>query len=441
MRVNRGYRFKLDPTPAQKARFAHFAGVCRLVYNLALEQRRDFHRQFRASTGKRISFASQCRELTALRASFEWIADVSQTCQQQVLRDLDQAYQRFFDGISGYPTPRKKGINEAFRFQAREVTFRRLNRSWGVVRLPKIGEVRFRWTREVAGLVKNVTVSLDPLGWHVSFATESKAEIDRRDLPAIGVDRGVARALAFSDGRFADMPRDSLERLKLKARHHAQAISRARCGSKRRQAAKRRLAAAKARAGRIRRHFNHVQSHRLAQSFSVVCIEALRTKSMTATARGSTAEPGSQVRQKAGLNRSILEVGWHQFEQFLTYKLVAAGGELRKVDPRHTSTTCSRCGVNDKQHRKSQAVYECDDCGMALNADTNAALNILWAGTRPALTRGTGPWLEEARISSAASRSGRQEIPPRNGWEDVNAAEAEKTMSRAALSPKKEQSA
>ena len=403
MKITRGYRYKLDPTPAQARLFTHFAGVCRLVYNLALEQRRDFHRQFRAATGKHISYGAQAAELTVLRASFDWIAAVCQTCQQQALRDLDQAYQRFFDGIASYPTPRKKGANEAFRFQGREITWRRVNRSWGLVKLPKIGEVRFHWTRDIPGLVKNVTVSLDPLGWHVSFSTEAEIAGDRRVLPAIGVDRGVTRALAFSDGGFADLSRAKLNRLDRKARRHAQAVARAKRGSKRMLAAKRRLAAVKAHAGRIRRHFNHVQSYRLAQSFSIVCVEDLQTRNMTTSARGTIEEPGSMVLQKAGLNRSILEVGWHQFEQFLTYKLVAAGGELRKVDPRHTSTTCSCCGVNDREHRKSQAVYECASCGAVLNADTNAARNILRAGTRPAPTHGraTSPRKRESRLRAA----------------------------------------
>ena len=112
---------------------------------------------------------------------------------------------------------------------------------------------------------------------------------------------------------------------------------------------------------------------------------------------------GSRVRQKAGLNRSILEIGWGQFETFLTYKLMAAGGELRKVSPHHTSTTCSCCGLNDKTHRKSQAVYECSGCGSVMNADTNAARNILLAGTRPALPTGklSSPPKRESRLEAA----------------------------------------
>ncbi|MBY3157272.1 transposase [Rhizobium laguerreae] len=88
--------------------------------------------------------------------------------------------------------------------------------------------------------------------------------------------------------------------------------------------------------------------------------------------------------RQANLKVVVLEIGWYQFHQFLAYKMAAAGGEIRLVSAAHTSTTCSCCGTNDKTNRKSQAVYECADCGSAMNADTNAAVNILLAGTRPA---------------------------------------------------------
>ncbi len=103
--------------------FRQFAGVCRLVYNLALEQRRDWWRSYERETGSKLNFVfvAQARELTTLRAEFDWIAAVSQTCQQQALRDLDQAFASFFAGRARYPTPRKKGINDSFRFQGREV--------------------------------------------------------------------------------------------------------------------------------------------------------------------------------------------------------------------------------------------------------------------------------------------------------------------------------
>tara|TARA_B110000008_G_scaffold271019_1_gene301951 strand:- start:471 stop:836 length:366 start_codon:yes stop_codon:yes gene_type:complete len=111
--INRGYRFKLHPTEKQATLFMQFAGVCRLVYNLAFEQRREHWRNFQARTGKNISYPSQARELTMLRAEYDWIAAVHVTPLQQSLRDLDRAYQNFFKGIAKYPSPRKKRLNDA----------------------------------------------------------------------------------------------------------------------------------------------------------------------------------------------------------------------------------------------------------------------------------------------------------------------------------------
>ena len=120
--ILRGFRYKLAPTAEQETLFRQFAGVCRLIYNLALEQRRDWWRHYERETGAKLNYVAQARQLTALRAEFDWIAAVSQTCQQQALRDLDQAFASFFAGRARYPTPRKRGINDSFRFQGREVS-------------------------------------------------------------------------------------------------------------------------------------------------------------------------------------------------------------------------------------------------------------------------------------------------------------------------------
>lgn len=383
--IQRGYRYLLKPTAEQEVLFGQFAGVCRLIYNLALEQRRDFWRTFKARTGNSISYPSQARELTALRAEYDWIAAVSQTCQQQALRDLDSAFANFFKGIARYPTPRRKGINDTFRFQGRECSVERLNRNWGRIRLPKIGWVRFRWTRTVEGRLLNATISQDALGWHISLACEIEHAAQINDNPSVGMDRGVVHALALSDGTFADMPMERLRLLDRRARKQARALARCKRTSNRRKAARARVSATKARIARIRKHFNHVQSCRIAKAYSTVVVEDLKTANMTASAKGTVEQPGRNVRAKAGLNRAILEQGWHQFATFLSYKLEANGGFLVSIPAAYTSRTCSGCGSVSKHHRKSQAVFECVDCGHSANADTNAAINILRAGTRPSV--------------------------------------------------------
>lgn len=380
----RGFRYRLDPTEEQDQAFRQFAGVCRLVYNLALEQRGEWWRQYRRHTGQNLNYIAQCRELTALRAEFDWISAVLQTCEQHALRDLDKTFSNFFAGRSQYPTPRKKGVNDAFRVRGREIEVRPLNANWSAVRLPKIGWVRFRDTRPMRGVCKNATVSLDPLGWHISFACEFEDDSPIELAEAVGIDRGVANTVALSTGDLASVSVESLRALDRRCRKAQQAANRRKRGSVRYAKVRKRAAACRAKAARVRKDWNHKATTRLAANFGTVCIEALKTRNMTASARGTVEDPGRNVRQKAGLNRSILEHGWFQFEVYLSYKLAAAGGRLVKVDPRNTSRTCNECGSIDARSRENQARFKCVECDHEAHADVNAAKNILRAGTRPA---------------------------------------------------------
>lgn len=127
---------------------------------------------------------------------------------------------------------------------------------------------------------------------------------------------------------------------------------------------------------RARAHVAHVLSRRLARTAGLVAIEELRIRSMTAFAAGTAEAPGRNVRQKSGLNRSILNVGWHMFERVLSYKMEEYGGVLVKVKPHHMSQECAKCHHVDANSRESQAVFVCVACGETANADVNAACVI-----------------------------------------------------------------
>jgi putative transposase len=405
--IQRGYRYKLHPTDAQEELFSQFAGVCRLIYNIAFEQRREHWRQYLRTSGKNISYVSQARELTALRAEYDWIGAVSQTCQQQALRDLDRAYQNWFKGIARYPSPRKRGCNDTFRFQGREVQTRKLNAKWSEVRLPKIGWVRYRNTRPLVGKVNNATISLSSNGWHISFSLAIEHTIAGSDLPSVGVDRGVANTLALSSGERMSVPA-SLTAIERRHRRAQRVLSRRKRGSKRYAKARRRVAALSARRARIRKDWHHKASLDLAKRFGTVVLEALNTKGMTASAKGTVTEPGHMVRQKAGLNRSILNQGWHIFETLLSYKLNERGGHMCKVPAHHTSQTCSKCGAVDRESRENQSTFRCRNCGHQMNADHNAALNILRRNTA-SMDMEEGHWL-----SCEVSTKTGQMTPPKN---------------------------
>lgn len=352
----------------------HHVGVCRLVYNLALEQRRTWGR------AHRINLARQCRDLTKLRAEYDWVAAVHVTAQQQALRDLDRAFTDFFSGRKHYPSPRKRGANDSFRIHGREARIRQINNKWSAVRLPKIGWVKFRKTRPVLGTINNATVSLDALGWHISFACEIEHTVLANTAPSVGVDRGVATTLMLSSGEAFSVPA-SLEAIERRHRSAQRVVARRKKGSKRRLKAAQRCARLSAKRARIRRDWHHKVSRNLADRFGVVVMEDLRITNMTASAKGTIEQPGRNVRQKAGLNRSILNQGWGSFATILGYKLEERGGTLVTVDPAYTSQSCSDCGTVDRESRKSQAAFHCRHCGFRAHADHNAAINILRRNT------------------------------------------------------------
>src|SRR5215213_127992 len=169
----------------------------------------------------------------------------------------------------------------------------------------------------------------------------------------------------------------SLARIEAAKRQAQRVLSRRKRGSKRYARQRRRIARLQARAGRIRCDFHHRAARDIARRFGVAALEDLRIKTMTASASGSGSEPGRMVRQKAGLNRSILNQGWGAFDRILAYKMEERGGRIVKIDPAFTSLICSACGVVDARSRKSQAAFECIACGHRDNADRNAAKNIL----------------------------------------------------------------
>lgn len=365
----RGRIYLLKPTEAQASLFRQYAGVCRLIYNAALEQRS------RWGKSHKLNAVTVSRELKDVRAAFKWVGDVSYTAQSQALRDLDKAFQNFFSGRASFPTPRRKGVNENFRFVGGEVSTRKINRRWSEVKLPKIGWVRYRDTRPIKGKICNATIRLTPLGWHISFAV-------RMELPAgtpldsvVGIDRGVEVPVMLDTGEAHYLP-ETLAKIERRKRRAQKTMSRRKRGSKRYARARKRVASISAKAARVRNHWQHKLTTSIANRFGVVVLENLKTKNMTKSAKGTAEEPGKNVAQKSGLNRSILNVGWFGLETKLAYKLAERGGELALVDPSYTSQTCPACGCINSDNRKSQALFVCVDCGHEANADQNAAINI-----------------------------------------------------------------
>ena len=225
------------------------------------------------------------------------------------------------------------------------------------------------------------------------FVNEPLPVTDTHTGAVVGIDMGVANTFTTSDGETAHIPTESpstqqryLELERKLARQDrtngakADGDKSAKYRSNRRTKTVSEMARIKGHEARRREDWQHKQTTRLVREYDVIALEDLNVEGMTKSARGTKEKPGKRVRQKAGLNRSILEQNWGRFQEMLEYKTQLADKILVPVNPAFTSQQCSQCGHTSAQNRESQAIFECVECGHKQNADVNAAQNILIKG-------------------------------------------------------------
>ena len=381
------YKFRIEPTGEQQRKLRQFAGACRCVFNeaLTLQQRN------REDGGKYIGYVAMAKQLTAWRNGAllpsgrlaPWLKVAPVHPLQHALKDLDRAYQNFFEKRADFPRFKKRGLHDSFRFPDSKQF--KLDQGNNRIFLPKLGWLRYRNSRQVLGTLKNVTVSLSAGHWYVSIQTEREVAVPLHAAPlAVGIDLGVVRFATLWDGERETV----LEPLNTFARHQHR-LAKAQRQMARKTKHSRNWLKAKARVQRIQRQianaradYLHKATTAISKSHALVIVEDLQVASMTRSASGTAEQPGSRVRQKAGLNRSILDQGWGEFARQLDYKTAWEGGWLEAVPPHRTSQECPACGFTHADNRQSQAVFLCLACRHRENADTVAAKNIRERGLK-----------------------------------------------------------
>jgi putative transposase len=383
--VRRCYVYKLKPTLVQTARLQRYLDVLREVYNAALEQRIV---AFRIS-GRALSRFTQAGEIKQLRA-----AGLLDGCHvhpvQDALRRLDLAYRAFFRRCKqgarrkGFPRFRSSRHWRSFTFQEWGNGVR-LDEQRRRLRISGVGAVRVRLHRPLEGKPKACTVVKKPDGWYAHIACELPeatplASTSPNNRAAL--DLGVEALATLHTGERIANPRH-LRRAARKLWAEQRALARKRKGSRRRAKQRQRVAKAYLKLARARRDYLHKQSRMLAERYRFIAVEDLSVTAMVRSAKGTVAHPGSRIRQKAGLNRSILDAAWGELLKLLEYKLAERGGRLVPVSKAGTSQACSGCGALVPKPL-SQRSHECPHCGLSIHRDHNAALNIYnraWAAS------------------------------------------------------------
>ncbi|MFE5406799.1 RNA-guided endonuclease InsQ/TnpB family protein [Streptomyces sp. NPDC056580] len=371
------YSFRLYPSAGQRMALARAFGCARVVYNDALRARETARSEGLAfpKTGDLSKQFITDAKRTPERA---WLGEVSAVVLQQSLRDLDAAYRNFFDALKG-KRPRVGAPRYKSRRDSRQAVRFTANARWsitagGKLRLPKIGDVRVRWSRTLPSTPSTVSVVKDSAGrYFASFVVETgPEEILPEATPEVGVDLGLGHFAVLSDGRKIDSPR-FLRRAEKRLKKAQRDLSRKEKGSQNRDRARIRVARAHARVADARREFHHRLSTKLIRENQAVAVEDLAVKGLARTR----------------LAKSVHDAGWSAFVTMLEYKAARYGRTFVRIgrfEP--TSQVCSACGVKDGPKPLHVREWTCGACGAVLDRDVNAAVNVAKAAGLAVTARG-----------------------------------------------------
>lgn len=370
----KAFKFRLKTNKFLENIFAQKAGCNRLVWNKALALQKELldKNEHCLSYYKLAPLLKEWKD----SEEFAFLKDCPAQSLQQTLMSLDRAIKDAFNKKSPkrFPRFKKKGQSDSFRYpQGIKIKNKQIF-------LPKIGWIGFFKSRNIVGQIKNATVSRRGKYWFVSIQTEQEVKVSSHPSQSmVGLDVGIKRFATLSDGTVYQ-PLNSFKKLSKKLCKEQRSLSKKQRGSNNFKKQKLKVSSIHAKISNARLDYLHKVSTIISKNHACVVLEDLKISNMSSSAKGTKEKPGKNVKAKAGLNRSILDQGWFTFKELLKYKQCWLGGEVISVDAKYTSQKCSECGHTERDNRTTQARFGCQHCGLHLNADLNAALNLLTAG-------------------------------------------------------------
>lgn len=372
MKIQKSFKFRFYPTPEQEKQLAIEFGCARFVWNHCLNLRQHVYTYSAGITGKGegIGSAELSKHLTFLKhtKNFGWLKEGTAAVHTQKLIDLDSAYKNFFEGRAKFPQFKKKGHAESIRYQLDQRRMPFIYKSGKFIKLPNLGQVNVVWSRmpDENAMPKMATVSKTASGkYFVSFM----CEIEQTPKPStgriVGVDVGIKDVIVTSDGYSSGAPKFTYK-YQRELKRAQRKLSKKTKGSNGWK--KQRLVVARIheKIANCRKDFLHKQSHKLVTENDIICLEDLNVKGMMANKR---------------LSKAVADVGLFELNRQIEYKAAWYGKKVIKVGRFYPSTkTCSQCGAI-RPMKLSDRTYSCE-CGLKIDRDFNAAINIKNEGLR-----------------------------------------------------------
>jgi len=356
--MRKAFKYRLWTNKGQETKLESLFDSARFLYNCALEHRIVCWKQWKKS----INYYDQANSLKEIRSFDDGIAQLNFSASQDILRRLDKAFQAFFRRIKTVEKPGFPRFKGRDRFDS--ITFPcygdGVKLKGTKLYLQNIGQVRLRLHRELEGKIKTVTIKREAGHFYAVFSCD---DVIPEVLPVsdseVGIDVGIKSLAVLSTGEIIDNPKhlkQSESKLKELQSQHSK---------KRTRKTRKKLVRLHTKVSNQRKDFLHKLSRQIVDRFGFIFVETLNTKRM-ASGENST------------LNKYIHDAAWSFFFNCLSYKAEEAGRKLIKVNPRNTTQICSHCGLIVPKDL-SVRVHDCS-CGLKIDRDLNAALNILKLG-------------------------------------------------------------
>jgi putative transposase len=382
------YQYKLNPTDIQASIFEKWGELLRRHWNYALGQRLDWMKRTRCpidrcslvsepigEISEKVDYYLQASELRQTKERFPEYKDIYADCQQQNLMRLDKASKRWStpdknDKRGGRPRFKKRGDLCSFTFPRVNCPKAGAHLIGNTLLLSKIGEIEVILHRPIPNgfTLKQATILHKADAWYVSLSLEDGAVPEPMpvdDIKAsVGIDVGLEKFLTTSDGQFISVPQFYRKGQAKLARQQRQ-LSRQQKGSKNYAKQANKVAKSHLHVARQRKEFHYQVAHWLCATYDLISFEDLNIRGLARTR----------------LAKSILDVAWGAFLNILQAVAVKRGKQVVEVDAKRTSIECSGCGVRVEKVL-SDRVHNCPECGLVIDRDWNAAINILSRGLR-----------------------------------------------------------
>ncbi len=356
-------KIKLYPNDDQKILIEKHFGSCRFVYNYFLKERDEYYITHRDAKKSSLSYLDTQKTLTSLKKEYPWLYEINAQSLQMSLRFLDNAFKNFFHKNTDHPKFRKKDKNDYFAVP-QHITIK-----GNIIRFPKFNEgIYFKGSKEKLKEIKSVNqivITKDSGDYFCSIYYEIDTELPKKKEPSpkntIGIDVGLMNFATLSDGIIVDNPRPSNKEEKKRKRLQRQ-LSKKKKGSKNYEKQRIKIQRKYRKLRYMHEDFINKVSTAITKRYDTIFIEDLNVQGMM---------------KNHHIAKSVADVSLYAFKQKLQWKCDKYGKnlvEIGRFDP--SSKMCSKCGNIKRDLKISDRTYKCDICGLTIDRDLNAAINI-----------------------------------------------------------------